>query len=331
VQVCADVLRAAYWFDPLLWMACARLRRDSEQACDDVVLGAGVAADRYAVHLLAVAREARGSRRPAAPALPMARRTTLERRISAMLNPGLDRSLPSPRLVFALAAPILALTVTVGVVRGAQTTPLPLTGTVFDPTGAVVPAVELTLSDDQQHALQSASADGSGRFVFEGVAPGRYVLEAAMPGFRRLRQDLELRRAGDWERAVTLQVGDVTETISVRSKRPAAPRPSASSAGAAPLRVGGNIRPPRKLKDVKPEYPASMREAGLEGMVPVLAVIGRDGNIHSLRALSAQVHPDFVASALEAVRQWRFEPTLLNGAPVEVAMTVTVEFSLSDQ
>jgi TonB family protein len=49
-----------------------------------------------------------------------------------------------------------------------------------------------------------------------------------------------------------------------------------------------------------------------------------------VRVLSAQVHPDFAIAAVDAVRQWQFTPTLLNGQPVEVVMTVTVQFSLSD-
>jgi protein TonB len=94
------------------------------------------------------------------------------------------------------------------------------------------------------------------------------------------------------------------------------------------VRVGGNLRPPKKIKDVRPEYPASMQEAGLEGLVPLEAVIGRDGTVSSLRVLSAKVHPDLAAAAMHAVRQWRFEPTLLNGVPVDVMMTVTVAFGL---
>jgi protein TonB len=95
-----------------------------------------------------------------------------------------------------------------------------------------------------------------------------------------------------------------------------------------PVRVGGDVRPPRKTVDVKPTYPASMRQAGLSGVVPIEAIIGRDGAVSSVRVLSAQVHPDFAIAAADAVRRWRFSPTLLNGAPVEVMMTVSVRFSL---
>ena len=57
-------------------------------------------------------------------------------------------------------------------------------------------------------------------------------------------------------------------------------------------------------------------------------IIGRDGVVLSVRVLSAQIHPDFAIAAVDAVRQWRFTPTLLNGSPVEVVMTVSVRFDL---
>lgn len=59
-------------------------------------------------------------------------------------------------------------------------------------------------------------------------------------------------------------------------------------------------------------------------------MIGRDGHVASARVLSAQVHPDFAAAALDAVRQWRFTPTLLNGKAVDVVMTVSVTFKLAN-
>ena len=81
---------------------------------------------------------------------------------------------------------------------------------------------------------------------------------------------------------------------------------------------------------MRPTYPVSMREAGREGVVPLEALIGLDGTVTSVRVLSAQVHPDFAIAAVDAVRQWRFSPTLLNGVPVEVVMTVSVRFDLGE-
>ena len=73
-----------------------------------------------------------------------------------------------------------------------------------------------------------------------------------------------------------------------------------------------------------------MRDAGIEGVVPMEAAIGRDGTVVSVRVVSAQVHPELAIAAVDAVRQWRFDSTLLNGEPVEVVMTVSVRFSLTD-
>jgi TonB family protein len=200
---------------------------------------------------------------------------------------------------------------------------------VYDATGAVLPQVELTLEDAQQGKWQ-ATTGPAGRFEFPRVAPGQYVLEASLPGFRALRHEFELKNASDWDRAVTLQVGDVRETITVSERRVAASGPVPQPRGAQPVRVGGNIRVPTKEYHVRPVYPPEMRDAGREGIVPIDAIIGRDGTVTSVRVLSAQVHPAFAIAAVDAVRQWRFSPTLLNGMPVDVVMTVSVRFNLSD-
>jgi TonB family protein len=220
-----------------------------------------------------------------------------------------------------------------------------VTGHVYDPSGAVIPQVALTLREASVElrlrkgevlegdgsVIAQATTDSSGRFEFPPVAPGRYVLTASLARFRPLRHELALNRARDWDRAVTLQLGTLQETIVVSDRRPPAVTPESGVALRTPLRVGGNIRPPLKTLDVKPVYPASMRDAGLEGIVPIDAVIGTEGSVTSVRVVSAQVHPDFAIAAVDAVRQWRFTPTLLNGDAVEVVMTVSVEFKLSER
>jgi beta-lactamase regulating signal transducer with metallopeptidase domain/protocatechuate 3,4-dioxygenase beta subunit len=91
VQLAAEVFRAVFWFNPLVWMIRRRLRQESEHACDDAVLNRGVPAPEYAAHLLELARSL-GNATPAwAPALLMARPSTLEQRFEAMLNPRLNR------------------------------------------------------------------------------------------------------------------------------------------------------------------------------------------------------------------------------------------------
>lgn len=328
VQISAEAVRTVFWFNPLMWIACTRLRRESEQACDDAVLERDVPAREYASHLLELARQCRRPTINWASGMPMARPSTLERRIAAMLNPGLNRTALSRRAVVLTAALLLAVTLPIAAFRAAQGAPGALSGSVYDASGAVLPAVDLTLEDAQQNKWQ-ATTDAAGRFQFPGVAAGRYVLAAAIAGFRPLRHEFELQNTRDWDRAITLQVGDLRETIHVRESR-VAPRQPSQPQGAKPIRVGGNIRAPRKELDVKPVYPVSMREAGREGLVPLEAVIGLEGTVTYVRVLSAQVHPDFAIAAVDAVRQWRFSPTLLNGTPVEVVMTVSVKFDLAN-
>lgn len=93
----------------------------------------------------------------------------------------------------------------------------------------------------------------------------------------------------------------------------------------APVRVGGTIRQPTKLVDVKPVYPDAARQAGISGVVILEIVIDTDGSVKQARVLRSI--PLLDASAIETVKQWRFEPTHLNGNPVPVIMTVTVNFN----
>ena len=91
VQLSAELLRAIYWFNPLLWLACRRLRLESEHACDDEVMSRGVEGTDYATHLIELARALNQRRHMWFPAPAMARPSSLERRVRAMLNVHHDR------------------------------------------------------------------------------------------------------------------------------------------------------------------------------------------------------------------------------------------------
>ena len=94
----------------------------------------------------------------------------------------------------------------------------------------------------------------------------------------------------------------------------------------APVRVGGNIRAPQKRKHVNPVYPPIAQSARVQGVVIIEATIGPDGKVKDAKVLRSI--PLLDQAALDAVRQWEFTPTLLNGVPVPVIMTVTVNFTL---
>jgi protein TonB len=106
------------------------------------------------------------------------------------------------------------------------------------------------------------------------------------------------------------------------------PAPASQLTGQrAPIRVGGNIPPPKKIKDVKPAYPAIAQSARVQGIVIIEATISETGKVVDARVLRSI--PLLDTAALEAVMQWEFTPTLLNGEPVPIIMSVTVNFVLN--
>jgi protein TonB len=93
------------------------------------------------------------------------------------------------------------------------------------------------------------------------------------------------------------------------------------------IRVGGNVQAAKLVKQPKPLYPPLAKQARIQGTVRFTAIIGRDGSIQNLTLVSG--HPLLIPSAQEAVRQWVYQPTLLNGEPVEVVTQIDVNFTLS--
>jgi protein TonB len=92
------------------------------------------------------------------------------------------------------------------------------------------------------------------------------------------------------------------------------------------LRVGGEIKPPEKIRDVRPVYPPVAQAAGVKGVVIIEIKIGTDGGVEEARVLKSI--PLLDEAALDAVKQWRFTPTLLNGQPTALMMAVTIKFDI---
>jgi len=93
------------------------------------------------------------------------------------------------------------------------------------------------------------------------------------------------------------------------------------------LRIGGNVQAANVINNVKPIYPPLAKQARIQGTVRFNVVINKDGTIQDIQVESG--HPLLAEAALDAVRQWTYKPTLLNGEPVEVATVVDVNFTLS--
>jgi periplasmic protein TonB len=104
---------------------------------------------------------------------------------------------------------------------------------------------------------------------------------------------------------------------------PAPPWPAAAGA----VRVGGAVKAPTQTRRVNPVYPPEAQTARIQGVVIMEAIIGEDGRVRDTRVLRSI--PALDQAALDAVRQWEYTPTLLNGMAVPIVMTVTVQFTLS--
>jgi protein TonB len=143
----------------------------------------------------------------------------------------------------------------------------------------------------------------------DDILPETIVEPPEQPGF-----DLGAAPSG-------IEIGDIASSLGSIPPPPVPPLPK------EPVRVGGLIQPPKRLVYVAPVYPPIALAARKEGMVILEALISEDGSIRDVKVLRAE--PLFEREAIAAVRQWRFSPTLLNGEPVPLVMTVTVGFSLT--
>jgi TonB family protein len=209
-------------------------------------------------------------------------------------------------------------------VAGLQTRPGGIEGYVTDADGGLLPGVAVSVSSANLQPAQ-ALTDARGRFNVPQLAAGDYQVSLQLPGFRTARGVVAVKPGAASGVTFQMAIGSLEEVVTVRSLRPAATaQPAPQAAPTGPVRIGGSIREPRKIKDVRPVFSPEADQAGAEGIVVIDAVIGKDGNVSSARVL--QGVPLLNGAALAAVRQWQYTPTLLNGAPVEVLATVTVWF-----
>ncbi|HMD09212.1 MAG TPA: M56 family metallopeptidase [Candidatus Acidoferrum sp.] len=332
LQICAELARAIYWFHPLVWLAAARLRQESERASDDSVLRSGIAPSNYASQLLDLARTLENTGRAWSTALAIARPSSLERRFAAMLNPSINRSRLSPRIrllipFFALCLlfPLAALHLTAQNLSGKTS------GSIHDPSGAGVANATIIMSNQEAKTIDMTTSDREGNFAFKPLPAGNYELQVLKPGFETYRvPQISLDAGRDFTESFTLQVGALTEHVTVVPENSAKPVPVETISGKpSRLSIGGTVQAAKIITRVQPVYPESARSAGISGTVVLHAVIGMDGKPLSLRVKNSQIDPDLARSAVEAVSQWRYSPTLLNGEPIEVDTIITVNYSLA--
>ncbi len=125
-------------------------------------------------------------------------------------------------------------------------------------------------------------------------------------------------------------IGGIISSAAVAPPPPPPPPPKVEAPKpAAPqrIRVGGNVQKANLISAPRPVYPPLAKQARISGVVKLHAIIDKQGNIQQLTVESG--HPLLIPAALEAVKQWRYKPTLLNGEPVEVITEIDVNFTLN--
>jgi TonB family protein len=144
------------------------------------------------------------------------------------------------------------------------------------------------------------------------------------------------QRLDEAEKILTRAIGVLQQRrLTPQLSSAASPIPTSGSALKAitradgtlePIRVGGSLGTPTKTKDVPPVYPAVAQQARISGSVVIEATIDAHGKVVDAKVLRSIAFLD--EAAIDAVRQWEYTPTLLNGVPVPVVMTVTVNFAI---
>jgi TonB family protein len=361
-----QVMMAVWWMHPLAWVAARRLRTERERACDDVVLAFGARASDYASDLVSLAGECGETELT----LAMARRSQLEGRVMAILNPRLQRNgrtgaatLVAAALVLAMVpmASLTSMHVVVAAAPDGEAAAQQAAGQIVRIGGDVKPPEKIKHVPPVYPEI-ARSARVQGIVIAEVLidADG-LVSEAKVIRPVALLDQAALEAVRQWEFTPT-EINGVavpvimTVTISFSLDDAATPVANLTAAeeqalaqgramaaelaarraqmppptwnpGDPPLRIGGNVKAPVKIKHVNPVYPPEAQQARVQGIVIIEAQIDQDGRVSSARVIRPVALLD--DAALDAVLQWEFTPTVLDGKPVPVIMTVTVNFTLS--
>jgi len=158
------------------------------------------------------------------------------------------------------------------------------------------------------------------------ITQGKMVAPRAIPKDIAVFKEAELppEPAGGGGVLGGLGGGDILGGLGAGSSAAAPPPPPPK--GPSRIKLGGQVQAAKVVAQPQPAYPALARQARIQGNVVLHAIIDKDGRVGQLEVVSG--HPLLVQAALDAVKQWRYQPTQLNGDPVEVDTTITVTFVL---
>jgi len=293
------VLQAVFWFNPVVSWIETRLLQERERACDELVLQSGAPARNYAASLLKVCSFCL---RPPVVVGMSATGSNLNQRVEAIMTARNRSKLDATRkaLLAIAAAALVFAPVAIGALSRQSADLPPVDGSAQVSRLDVVP-----LAPDGQPI-----AHDSGWHDVASVTRSRAVQSPAP--------------APESPAAPSSPAPDPAPA----SDPQAAPAPTTRTADDPNvLRVGTQVSEPKKIKDFKPIYPEVAKANGVQGVVILQVLVDVDGRVIDAAVLRG--HPLLNQAALDAVNEWEFTPTLLNGQPVQIQMSVTINFTLS--
>ena len=189
-------------------------------------------------------------------------------------------------------------------------------------------------ADAARQSIASASSAGADKYAAASLKEAQ-MAQAALDAELKA-QEGKFMKSYDRARELAVSAKTAADKAATEAKidreRAEADETSKAKAAAArreklakAIRVGGQIRPPIRIKEVAPVYPAIAQSARVQGDVVIEATIDEEGNVADARVVKSV--PLLDQAALDAVRQWHYQPTLLNGVPIAVVTTVTVKFT----
>jgi protein TonB len=197
-------------------------------------------------------------------------------------------------------------------------------------SSTVRPAPDVTAAKAATDALLRSAADAVRQWQYDAPADGPIAFTVSFnfaPG-----RPVALISQGALQETVTVRAGvppppPPPPPPAVAPGSPTATAVPSAAAPTRPVRVGSGVQAPQQIYKVNPVYPPAAEAARVQGVVILEAMIGADGRVTDARVLRSI--PLLDQAALDAVRQWQYTPTLLNGAAVPIIMTATVQFTLA--
>ena len=349
----AAINRCAFWFHPLAWWLERKLAALAEQACDDAAILATGRRAQYAEVLLEMAAAVKSNRgRLLGPAMAMAKRTEVHVRIDRILDEtkpvftGLSRrrraALVACGLPLAYAAAALQLAPARAVAQEQQpqhsvqaappAQPAPQSPAAVPepakasaaPSRRMKPAepapaepepkplrILRRVEPEYPQVAKTAGAHGVVEMEVTVAPDGRVKTVKAISGHPMLI-DAAVEAVKQW--VYTPQPAEVTTAVKL-----------AFAGETLPQRGQGNIQQAVLISRKEPVYPEEAKRAGAMGMVTLNATIDKEGRVREVHVISG--HPMLQQAAVDAVREWRYRPTMLNGAAVETETQIVLNFA----